>query len=223
MTNAMPAWSYSSLNNYETCPRKYYLTRVAKKIIEPQGEAAKYGDDVHKALELSVVNQQPLPDKYSTWQPIASKVMSAKGKRSAELKLAINKSFQPVSWFDKTAWCRGIVDIVVENNVKAWAGDWKTGKRKPESTQLMLFAGLLFHHKPYLEHVTTSFIWLKDSKIDTEKFDRGSIGNIWQEFMPRVQRMQASYENDKWVPKPSGLCGWCPVGKDNCEFWRERR
>lgn len=213
----IPAWSYSSLTAYETCPHRYHQTRVLKAVVEPQNEAAKHGDDVHKALETSVIKQEPLPAKYSEWQPIAMKVMNAKGKRSSELKLAINKSFQPVSWSDKTAWCRGIVDIVVENGNKAWAGDWKTGKRKPDSTQLMLFAGLLFHHKPYLEHVTTSFIWLKDNKLDTEKFERGEVGNIWQEFMPRVQRMEYSYNNDKWVKKPSGLCrGWCPV--KSCEF-----
>lgn len=217
-----PAWSYSSLTAFETCGHRYYTTRVAKTIVEPMGEAAKHGDDVHKALEVSVLKQQPLPDKYKEWQPIAMKLMSAKGKRSAELKLAINKSFQPVSWFDKTAWCRGIVDIVVENNTKAWAGDYKTGKRKPDSTQLMLFAGLLFHHKPYLESITTSFIWLKDNKIDTDKFSRGEVGNIWQEFMPRVQRLELAYKNDKWVKKPSGLCnGWCPV--KTCEFWKERK
>ena len=214
-----PAWSYSSLTAFETCSRRYYLTRVAKVVKEPQTEATLHGNEVHKAFEDSVVKQQPMPDKYKEWQPIALKLQTAKGKREAELKLAINKSFQPVSWFDKSAWCRGIVDVVVENGVKAWAGDYKTGKRKPESTQLMLFAALLMHHKPYLEKVTTSFVWLKDKKIDTERFERGSIGNIWQEFMPRVQRMEIAYEKDKWVPNPSGLCkNWCPVGKKNCDF-----
>lgn len=220
----MPAWSYSSLTKFETCPRQYYLTRVAKKVVETQGEAAKEGDAVHKAFEDSVKTQQPLPEKYSQWQPILMKINSAKGKREPELRIALNKSFQPVKWFDKTAWCRGIVDISIENGNKAIALDYKTGKRKPESTQLMLFAALLMHQKPYLERVTTGFVWLKDKKIDRDRFTRDQLGIIWQEFVPRVQRLEQAYDKDKWVPRPSGLCnGWCPVGRANCEFWREKR
>ena len=215
----MPAWSYSSLTNFETCPRKYYLTKVAKKVIEPMNEAAKHGDEVHKALEVSVIKQTPMPDKYKEWQPIAMKLQSAKGKKSAELKLAVNKSFNPVGWYDKTAWCRGIVDVVVESGDKALALDYKTGKRKPDSTQLQLFAALLFHNKPYLETVNTGFVWLQSRTVDKELFHRHQLGNIWQEFAPRVQRMQVAYEKDKWVPSPSGLCRkHCPVGKANCEF-----
>jgi len=220
----MPAWSYSSLTSFETCPRKHYLTKVAKVVTEPQNEAATHGNAVHEAFETSVLKQQPLPEKYSQWQPLAQKLMVVPGKRSAELQLAINKSFQPVKWFDKSAWCRGIVDYSVERGTKAIALDYKTGKRKPESTQLQLFAALLFHHKPYLDQITTGFVWLPDKKIDREKFTRDDISGIWQEFAPRVERMKYAFENDKWVPRPSGLCnGWCPVGRANCEFWKEKR
>lgn len=220
----MPAWSYSSLTNFETCGRKYYLTKVAKTVVEPPFEAATHGVDVHKAFEDAVVKQQPLPEKYSEWQPIAFKLQTAKGQRHAELQLAINKAFHPVPWRAKDAWCRGIVDVVVENGNKALALDYKTGRRKPDSTQLMLFAALLLHHKLYVDIITTGFLWLKDRAIDQAKYGRDDLGLIWQEFMPRVQRMQAAFEKDKWVPRPSGLCnGWCPVGKSNCEFWRPKR
>lgn len=205
------------MTQFETCPRRYYLTKVAKTVKEPQTEATTHGNEVHKAFEDAVLKQQPMPPKYAEWQPIAMRLQAAKGKREPELKLAINKSFQPVKWFDKTAWCRGIVDLSIENGGKAVALDYKTGKRKPDSTQLQLFAALLFHHKPYLENITTSFVWLKEKKLDTERFERGQIGNIWQEFMPRVQRMEVAFEKDKWTPQPSGLCrSWCPC--TGCEF-----
>jgi hypothetical protein len=212
-----PAWSFSSLTAFETCARRYYLTRVAKTVTEPQTEATTHGNEVHKAFEDAVLKQQPLPDKYVELQPIATKLCTAKGKREAELKLAIDKSFRPVKWFDKSAWCRGIVDLSIENGTKAVAIDYKTGKRKPDSTQLMLFAALLFHSKQYLQTITTSFVWFKDKKLDTEKYDREQIGSIWQEFMPRVQRMEHAYDKDKWVAQPSGLCrSWCPC--TDCEF-----
>lgn len=213
----MPPWSYSSLTQFETCARRYHLTKVIKTVKEPPTEATTHGNDVHKSFEDAVSKQQPMPPKHAEWQPIVMKLQAAKGKREPELKLAINKSFQPVTWFDKSAWCRGIVDLNIENGTKALALDYKTGKRKPDSTQLQLFAALLFHHKPYLENITTSFVWLKDKKLDTERFERGQIGNIWQEFMPRVQRMEIAFDKDKWMPQPSGLCrAWCPC--TDCEF-----
>lgn len=215
--HSMPAWSYSSLTAFETCQRRYYLTKVAKTVKEPPTEATTHGTDVHAAFENAVLKQQPLPDKYAEWQPIAVKLQSAKGKREPELQLAIDKSFRPVKWTDKTAWCRGIVDLNIENGDKALALDYKTGKRKPESTQLMLFAALLFHTKQYLQTITTGFVWLKDRRIDKETYEREQIGNIWQEFMPRVKRMETAFEKDKWIPQPSGLCrAWCPC--TDCEF-----
>jgi hypothetical protein len=213
----MPAWSFSSLTAFETCARRYYLTKVAKTVREPPTEATTHGNEVHTAFENAVVRREPLPNKYAEWQPIAVQLQSVRGKREAELKLSIDKSFRPVKWTDKAAWCRGIVDLNIENNDKSVAIDYKTGKRKPDSTQLMLFAALLFHTKQYLQTVTTGFVWLKDRKIDKEKFEREQIGNIWQEFMPRVQRMEVAYDKDKWIPQPSGLCrAWCPCTE--CEF-----
>lgn len=212
-----PAWSYSSLTQFETCGRRYYLTKVAKTVVEPPTEHTIHGNAVHKAFEDSVAKHMPLPEKYADLQPLSEKIQSIEGKKEPELKLAINKSFQPVKWFDKSAWCRGIVDLNIERGNKSVALDWKTGKRKPDSTQLMLFAALLMHHKQYLEQVTTGFVWFKEKKVDKETFTRDDIGNIWQEFMPRVQRLESAYEKDKWLPQPSGLCrAWCPCVE--CEF-----
>ena len=45
-------WSYSALTSYETCPKRYQLTRVTKQVTEPQTEATRWGNEVHKALEL---------------------------------------------------------------------------------------------------------------------------------------------------------------------------
>ena len=41
------AWSFSSLQVFEECPYRTYISRV-KKIREPQGEAAARGERIHK-------------------------------------------------------------------------------------------------------------------------------------------------------------------------------
>ena len=48
------AWSYSLLQAFETCPRRFKLTRITKEVQEPQSEAMLHGNEVHKSLELAV-------------------------------------------------------------------------------------------------------------------------------------------------------------------------
>jgi hypothetical protein len=107
----------------------------------------------------------------------------------------------------------------VLNGNKALLLDWKTGKRKFDSSQLKLFAGLAFAHYPQVEIVFTGFVWLKEGKIDKDTFTREDVPAIWQEFVPRVRRLERAYEEDKFPPKPSGLCSkWCPVPNRLCKF-----
>ena len=55
------AWSYSALTAFETCPRRFELTRVTRQVKEPQTEATIWGNEVHKALELFAKDGKPLP------------------------------------------------------------------------------------------------------------------------------------------------------------------
>jgi len=220
----MPPWSYSSLSAFETCPRQYHLVKVVKKVKEPPAAYQQWGIEVHKAFEDGLVENKPLPDKMAEWQPILTKFQLAPGKKEAELKMALDRNFKPVDWWDKSAWARGIGDVVLENGDKAFSGDYKTGKRKPGSSQLKLFAALLMQAREYLQEVKTSFIWLPIKKLDTERFTRDDLGDIWKDFIPRTVQMEKAFAADKWMPKPSGLCnGWCPVGRDNCEYWKPKR
>lgn len=213
------AWSYSALNAFETCPRRYQLTRVTKEVIEKQTEATIWGNKVHSALENYAKGKGPLPEDMKTWGKYVDKILSYDGKRVIEERMAINNKFQPTKWMAKDVWCRGIIDIGVVGSEKAYLLDWKTGKRKPDSDQLMLFAALAFAHYPWIDKVVTGFIWLKSGEFDKQVFTREQVMDIWGEFLPRLQRLEVAFRDDKWQAKPSGLCrNWCPVGTKLCEF-----
>lgn len=215
----LKAWSYSALTAFETCPRRYQVTRVTKEVVEKQTEATIWGNRVHKALELFAEKGTPLPEELKEYERYVKKIHSYEGKRVTEQKMAIDKNFRPTTWMAKNVWCRGIIDIGVVGSDKAYLLDWKTGKRKPDSDQLKLFAALAFVHYPWIDKVVTGFIWLKEGKFDKETFTREQITEIWGEFLPRIKRLEQAYTDDKWLAKPSGLCkNWCPVGKKLCEF-----
>lgn len=216
------AWSYSALTAYETCPKRFQLTRVTKQVFEPQTEATLWGNKVHKALELFAKGEKPLPPELQAYERYVRKIQSYEGKRVVEEKIALDSSLRPTTWMAKNVWVRGIIDIGVVGSETAYLLDWKTGKRKPDSDQLQLFAALAFAIYPWIDNVVTGFIWLKENKFDKEKFTREQITDIWGGFLPRLNRLAASYEQDKWLPKPSGLCrNWCPVGRKLCEFCGE--
>jgi CRISPR/Cas system-associated exonuclease Cas4 (RecB family) len=218
-----PAWSYSSLSQFVNCPRQYQLLKVTKEIVQRETEEMKWGTQVHKHLEDRVKDNKPLPESLSHLEPLVRKITNQDGEISTEKQMAIDAEFKPVTWFDKGAWCRGIVDIGIRNGRRVWVGDYKTGKRRPDSDQLMLFAALLMHHEPEVDTVHTSFIWLKDRALDTEKYTREQLPEIWKHFMPKITRLEAAFEKDKWPAKPSGLCGWCPATKAHCEFSKKER
>ena len=214
------AWSYSSLTAFETCPKRYYLTKVTKEVKEPQTEATMWGNKVHKALEHRLVNATPLPDSMAAFEPLAETIsLKAKGgKLEAEQKMALTKSFNPTSWFAKDVWVRGITDFTITKGDKVFIGDWKTGKPTPASSQLKLTAAMTMHQKPWVNTVINAFVWLKTGGITHETFTREDIPTIWQEFTPRITRLEVAMAEDKWPARPSGLCrAWCPVGKKLCE------
>lgn len=214
-----PAWSYSSLTAFETCPKRYQLTRVTKQVFEPQTTATTWGNTVHKALENRVKTGTGLPETMKAYESIAAKIVATPGKRVVEQRLAVNRSFQPTGWMAADVWCRGVVDVGVLGRAHGVLLDYKTGKRKVDSDQLRLFAALAFSHYTYLESVGTGFIWLKDNRIDRCAFSAAQVPDLWGTFLPRVQRLERAYDEGKWVARPSGLCReWCPVGRSLCEF-----
>jgi hypothetical protein len=217
------SWSFTALENFANCPWKFYLTRVSKQVPDTPGEAALWGSRVHTALELRVKDGIPLPEGMTQWEGIAAKIAGMKGEVFTEQQLCINRDFRPTGWFAEDAWCRGIVDAGAINGQRAVALDYKTGKRKPDSYQLSLFSALMFAHYPQVEFVYTGFVWLKTGQIDKDEFSKKELAHTWQTILPKVQRLEQAYEKNAWPKRPSGLCGWCPVGREHCEFWKEKK
>lgn len=221
MTLKAPAWSYSALTSFETCAKRYYHIKVAKDVQDAPGEAAMWGSTVHKYLEDRVRDGTPLPVTVAGYEGLVAPIVNSGGTKLVEQQMAVTAELKPTDWTAPDAWCRGIVDVGVmsASQDRALLLDWKTGKRKSDNDQLMLFAGLAFSHYPNLQVVQTGFVWLKENKIDKQTFKREDVPIIWNNFVPRVMRFEGAYTKASFPPKPSGLCrNYCPVPKHQCEF-----
>jgi len=216
---AIPAWTYSQLDKFETCPRQFYHVRVLKDIKEPPTEATMWGEKVHTAMEHRVRDGTPLPEGMEQWEGIAAKFAALPGQKLCEEQMAVDKNFQPAEWGN--AWSRGIADLLVIHGDKAGVFDYKTGKRKI-TEQLELYVGYTFATYPEVNYVTTGFVWLRDKKIDKATYHRDQVAGIWNGFLPRVRKLESAYEREAWPCRPSGLCrGWCPV--KTCDFYKEKK
>lgn len=217
-TSKPVAWSYSSLNSFENCAWRHYLTKVQKSVVEPQTVQLAEGNAVHKAFELHIKGEQWMPEKYSKYTALAEQVKATPGAKEVERRFALTSSLKETTYFGKDVWLRGQLDLLAKGRTKAVVLDWKTGKRKPDSDQLKLFAAATFALLPHIEQVFTGFVWLPDRRMDTETYEREEAIGIWQEFSGRVRRLEIAHETGKWPKRPSGLCRlYCPVGKNNCE------
>ena len=213
--------SFSSLKLYENCPLRYYNQRVIKSVVDKGGEASQYGERVHKYLEDHLKDGAPLPPEVSPVEGAVAAVrrLVGDGDLYIEKELTLNKNLQPTGWWAKDAWVRSKLDVLILRDVTAFNLDWKTGKRRPDFTQLELFALQVFAHYPYIEKVTGAFVWIKDVAMDKETYDRADVPKLWEAFLSRVNRIEQSLEHDNWPARPSGLCNYCPC-KPTCAYAR---
>lgn len=211
------AWSHSALSSFETCPKKHYHIKIKKDVSDPPGPDAQWGLRVHKALEDRLKKGTPLPPSMAGYESIVRKIEGISGEPLVETQFAITREFKPTGWFDKDVWCRAVIDAGKVGITNGLLVDWKTGKMKEDSDQLKLSALIGFAHIPTLQSIASSFVWLKDKKMTKDMFSREQIPVLWQEFMPRVTRMEKMIEAGEFPPMPSGLCRrHCPV--KSCEF-----
>ena len=214
--------SFSAIKLFENCPKRYYLQRVTKEIKDEGGEASLYGNRIHEALEARLKGAELTPEtsNYETLCRAVDKMAASPNARLfVEHKLALNENLTPTRWFAKDAWFRSVLDVLVVREDQAIVMDWKTGKRKPDFTQLRMFALQVFKHFPDVSEVTSTFVWLKDMAMDSEVYKRGDLSVMWEELLSRTNRIYQAMESGNWPARPSGLCRFCPA-KNMCEHAR---
>jgi CRISPR/Cas system-associated exonuclease Cas4 (RecB family) len=211
----LPAWTYSGLDTFATCPRKYYHLKVVRDTVDPPNEHTEWGTRVHDALERRIKDGTPLPEGMTQWEPLMKKIDAWPGDKLTEHKFAVDRNFQPAPW--DNAWSRGIADLVVIHNDTAVVIDYKTGKRKP-TEQLELYTAYVFAHFPKLQTCGNSLVWLKERKVDKTTINREDAQrDVVTKFQSKASRLESAHERGSWPARPSGLCKrWCPV--TSCEF-----
>ena len=217
MENTNLTHSFSSIKMYENCPKRYYHQRITKEVQDTGSDATIYGERVHEALEHRLDKKVELPSESKTYEPLCKSIEGLGGPLQVEQKLTLSENLTPTTWWEKDAWLRSILDVLIIFEDEAIVMDWKTGKRRPDFSQLEMFALQVFSHYPNIKKVKSTFVWLKDLSLDSHTYNRLDADDLWVKLLSKTERINQSLTNNNWPPKPSGLCRFCPA-KNICEF-----
>lgn len=212
------SWSWSRLKNYRTCPKRHYHVDIAKEFKEDESDALLWGNQVHDAMAKRIARGVALPNtmqRYEDW-PARVLAMTADGiELKVENKLAMDKMFQPTSFFDASTWFRAVIDVLGLNRPKrsAFTIDWKTGGTvNPEFEQLGLSAQTIFAHYPDVDEVLALYVWFGHDTQTTKVYRRDDMQALWANLLPEIRKMNDAHDQLNYPAQPSGLCKkYCPV------------
>jgi hypothetical protein len=214
-----PAWSHSSLKDFEGCQRRYHEVKVLKNYPFQETEATIYGNKVHEALEFYVRDGKELPPEFSQFKDIADALLRKPGRKLAEYQMALSADLKPVDWFAKDVWVRGIADLLIldDENLTAWVVDYKTGNDKyPDRDQLVLMSIMVFEHFPHIRKVNSALMFIVKNSMVKMQMQREAKDNLWWKYRERTARIEQCFETGVWNPTQTPLCRWCQV--TGCEF-----
>ncbi len=214
-----PAWSHSSLKDFEGCQRRYHEVKVLKKYPFQETEATRYGNQVHESLELYVRDGKPIPPEHAQFKDVVDSLLKKPGRKLAEYEMALTTDLKPVPWKDPNVWVRGIADLLIvdDDNLTAWVIDYKTGNDKyPDRDQLVLMSIMVFEHFPHIRKVNSALLFIVKNSMVKMQMMRDAKHAAWWRYRERTARLEACFDNNVWNPNQTPLCKWCQV--TGCEF-----
>ena len=210
----MNTWSYSSLNLFKQCPRKYHRLRVLKDIKEDEAEHLIYGNAVHKAAEEYGRDGVPIPPKFLYIKTYVDTLIDSPGDKYYEHKMGLTRELEPCEFLAGHVWWRGIADFLAVDRKTAVLVDYKTGKsaRYADTAQLELLALAIFAHFPQVEIVRAGLLFVVSKEFIEIELNRNHQHELWKKWIKDTDRLDGCFESDTWNPSPNFTCKkFCPV------------
>jgi ATP-dependent exoDNAse (exonuclease V) beta subunit len=204
--DVLTAYSFSSISTYLQCPRRFEAQYIDKRVKDAGSAASLHGERVHKQAELYIKGESDdLPE-----QRPKDNILDVLRKlgAEAELKVAVSYDFEPRDFWAKDVMLRGLVDVKFRTRDGVCIIDWKSGKKRDNSLQGSFYAAMMSAYHPG-ERVQVVFDYLDKGRcppIDYKPKMRDEVRSL-------VEMVDGT---TAYPPRPTPLCGWCPVA--DCEF-----
>lgn len=215
-------WSFSALSDFKNCAYQYHEKRVVKSVKQDETEQMLWGTRVHTAFEERQRDKTPLPNWIDQHEDFMKTLDAIPGKLDVECKIGFDLTGRPCEWGVDNIWSRNIIDWRKVDNNSATLVDYKTGRPHKKFDQLALYAIHTFMTFPQVDLVRAKFYWTQTHTTSHDAWSRLQLDELWDRFLPDLQKYRDAFKNDTWPKTQSGLCnGWCPV--TSCEHWRPKR
>jgi hypothetical protein len=215
-------WSFSSLKTFQQCPRKYYHTKIARDIKEPDTQATLYGKTAHTVAEEYVRDGTGVPPAFAYMQPTLDALKAIPGEQLCEVKLGLTKDLKTCDFDAPDVWWHGIADLVVINRDSGVAHslDYKTSKnaRYADTKQLDLIAAAIFAKFPEINRVRSGLVFVVSKEFIKAEHHREMLEKYLEKPAQDVARIEAALKNGVWNPISGPLCKFCAV--KSCEYNR---
>ena len=215
-------WSFSSLKTFQQCPKKYYHTKIAKDVVEPDTKATLYGKSAHTVAEEYIRDGTPIPPAFEYMQATLNILKAIPGEKLCEVKLGLTKSLEGCDFNAPNVWWHGIADLVIINRGTgiAHSVDYKTSKnaRYADVKQLDLVACGLFAKYPKINKVKSALIFTVSKEFVKADHYREMLLKYVEKPSQDVARIEAAIDNGVWNPVSGPLCKFCSVKQ--CEYNR---
>ena len=227
-------WSYSALSDFRNCPKQFFHKRVARDLPpEVKSDNQEWGIYVHEKFQKRQAHIDyalPLDLKaHEEYHQGLTKYARGENRRLwVESKITFDKRVQVLQdgWFHPDVWYRGVIDWRALDREgeghNARLVDYKTGKKKPDYTELGIFAIHTFMEFPWIELIDARYYWCGDFSETRKVWSRADIPALWAMVVPDLKQYAQAFKTDTWQPRTSGLChGWCPV--TSCMHWKPKK
>lgn len=215
-------WSFSSLKTFQQCPKKYYHTKIAKDVVEPDTTATLYGKSAHTVAEEYIRDGKPVPPQFAYMQDTLDNLKAIPGEKHCEMMLGFTKDLKSCEFHAPDVWWHGIADLVVINEEKklAYSVDYKTSKsaRYADVKQLDLVATGIFAKFPKIERVRSALLFVVSKEFVKAEHHVQMVPKYIEKPAQDVARIEAALENGVWNPVQGPLCRFCSVKQ--CEYNR---
>lgn len=221
-------WSFSTLQNFESCPYSVYLSKIEKRP-RIKGPAAERGDQIHNHAEKYVNGSldelgegAPSCKGWEHFQDDFDKLreLYATGTVELEQNWGFRKDWSQTGFFDDDVWGRMKLDAMVhESETSARIIDHKSGQKKgnevKHASQAITYAIGAFKRYPKLRNVSTNFWYLDHNDVLKRSFTRQQADLLEPRLMARALRLTTARF---FPPQPGSFrCRFCDQ-RENCEY-----
>jgi hypothetical protein len=212
--------SYSQIQSFLTCPRKWAAEKYFKTLQWTESEAQRQGNVAHKILEDYLKGkpltppQQELLAPWKKYPDLMLTAVDAGAELMVEHEICFKKDQSLCGWWDNNVvWFRSKSDVFLIKDRVLRYFDWKHGRTKPDTMQIrfaIACADLAFGDKWDTAMGKLIFLKEKDPQLAVQGLDqpitKADIPGIWAELFGITNRMESAWQAETFRMQNSGLC-----------------